>query len=183
MNDKHEYFVDGVYTPNVTSIISDIIGYPVNASENDLIKGSAVHKCAEYIAQGKTFTWDQRIDGHVKAIFKFFEEIKPKVKFAELPVYSHFYKYAGTLDLVFTYKGWNTLFDYKNSYDKVRLGLQLAAYANALWETQKIRVLKGYGIVLNKNGRYKFTDEYDLTGNLLADFLAIRRSYYLKHNK
>lgn len=179
--EKHIYSIKEHIIPSVTQIISEIIGYPFYASEWHMNRGRVVHKCAELIAHGKTFTWDEQVDGYVKAIFRFFDEVKPKVKFVEKIVYSKVYDFAGTIDLVAQIGNWNFILDYKNSFSKDQLGLQLAAYTIALWETEKIRVVWNAGVELSNTGNYKLhriNENYP--GKYEKEFLALRTVYGIK---
>jgi len=160
--------------PPVTKIIKETVGIGWEAGQWYLDRGTAVHACAKLIADGKRFTHDPQIDGYVEGIYKFFREVKPEVKYSELPVYSHLYKFAGTIDLVAKIRGLNGIFDYKNSLDLERLKLQLGAYKQGLIETVGLEVKFGFGIVLDGKGNYKLTKRIILNSR---EFLALRTTY------
>lgn len=177
---NHIYSAGGKKIPSVTQIIKEVIGYQFFASEWHLNRGRVVHKCAELIAQGKTFTWDQQIDGYVKALYRFFKEVNPKVKFVEKIVYSKQYDFAGTIDLVAQIGSWNYIIDYKNSLSEDHAGLQLAAYSEALWETERLRVFLGAAVELS-DGNYKIHLFKEGKMRLYEkEFLAVRAVYGIK---
>ena len=182
LTDDHRYIIDDKNeVPSVTTIIKEIIGYAFYADQWYLDRGTVVHACAKLIADKKEFTYDDQVAGYVEAIYKFFREIKPIVKYAEVPVYSHHYKYAGTIDLVARISGYNCICDYKNSLDLYRLKLQLEAYSIGLFESHRSRANYGFGIVLNENGNYKMTDRINLLDmKLRREWLALRTVYGMK---
>jgi len=180
VTDNHDgYIIDGKdKVPSVTNIIKETVGTGWEARQWYLHRGTAVHACAKLIADGKKFKHDPQIDGYVEGIRKFFREVKPEVKYTELPVYSHLNKFAGTIDLIFKLGKYNAIFDYKNSLDLERLTLQLKGYRIGYVEMFHTPISFGYGIVLDGKRSYKLTDAIPLTD--AREFLALRTTYAIK---
>jgi hypothetical protein len=171
----HSYYIDGRKVPSVTQVLGDLIpGW--KASEWYLNRGQAVHACAALIAQGVAFDHDPAIDGQVRAVRRFFAEIKPTGIVVEGKVYSARYQYAGTLDLLATISGKVMMVDYKASVSAA-LPYQLAAYSIALPPEQLTRY--GFGVIINEDGSYKMTKVYDLR-LYQQGFLALLTAYNIR---
>jgi hypothetical protein len=169
----HSYYIDGRKVPSVTQVLNDLIpGW--KASEWYLNRGQAVHACAALIAQGVEFEHDPAIDGQVRAVRRFFVEVKPVVLSVEKQVYSARYQYAGTLDLLATISGKVMVVDYKASASAA-LPFQLAAYSIA----EKTDAQKGCGVIINEDGTYKMTRVYDLR-LYQQGFLALLTAYNIR---
>jgi hypothetical protein len=177
--DTHIYTDNGRPIPNVTTIISEITGHGWQASDWYLQRGRVIHKCAEFIAQGKEFTCDERVSGYVFALKRFFAECKPEVIENEKIVYSKLYQFAGTLDLVCKIGGVRYVIDFKHSIDKYRLPLQLAGYAVADADSDKYGISYGRGIEIKDDGRYIITEKIDLRIPRM-EFLALRTAYRVR---
>jgi hypothetical protein len=182
INDKHEYFLDGLLVPSVTQIIHEILGVQWNASEWYLTRGQAIHKCAEFIAQGKSFEFDKRLSGYVTALKKFFADVKPELKygFGEQMVVSKTFRYAGTIDLPCKISGINVIVDYKHSIDLERLKLQCGGYSKALSEyTNTPDINHGCGVQIIEDGTYRMTEIFNLKKSR-GEFLALRTVYEIR---
>jgi hypothetical protein len=168
----HSYYIDGRKVPSVTQVLNDLIpGF--KAGEWYLNRGQAVHACAALIAQGVEFEHDPAIDGQVRAVRRFFAEVKPTVIAVERQVYSARYQYAGTLDLLATIGGKVMVVDYKAS-ESAALPYQLAAYSIA-----EITDRHGCGVIINEDGSYKMTKVYDLR-LYQQGFLALLTAYNIR---
>lgn len=183
----HEYFWDGIWTPNVTLILRDAGLVVFHCSPAVLEKarnfGKAVHKVAEL--------WDKKILdmktvakpllAYLEGWKKFLAEWKPKIERIEYRIHSERYGYAGTLDrgLVIRSRG---IFDIKTDQDAGPTGPQTAGYLGAYNEMNpKERATERYTIILKPND-YKPVQHKDRTD--FSTFLACLQisNYKRKHN-
>ena len=179
--ETHTYTINGIKVPSVTEVISKTLGRIWYADDFYLRRGSAIHACAKMIAEGKDFDYDERIEGYVKALKRFFKEVKPEVLHIEKTMYSKKFSFAGTSDLVCKISNRLCVEDYKASFEKERLKLQLAGYA-LLYQENHGKVIKlGHGIKLNNNqlGTYSMTEPIDLR-QARNDFLVLRNYLAIK---
>jgi hypothetical protein len=175
----HIYKIDGFPVPSVTQIIRETVGIGWGAAEWYLTRGRAIHACAAFIAQGKEFKFDDRLTGYVAALKKFFAEVKPIDCMSEMPVGCSFYRYCGTVDLVCTIGSYRAIIDYKHSFDKYRIALQLGGYSVAIKEASGFDIKIGFGVQIKENGTYQMTDKIDLR-TPRNEFLALRTTYAVK---
>jgi hypothetical protein len=176
----HIYTLDGKIIPNVTQIISELLPIQYKSDDWYLTRGRAVHQAAAFIARGIDFDYDDRISGQVAAIHKFFDEVRPDVKFVEEMVFSRLYRFAGTLDLAadlrsLRYQFRDALVDYKSSMSIDRTGLQLSAYSLCMVNP----VSWGLCVEINENGKYKISEPINLK-NYRREFLALRATYAVR---
>lgn len=176
---KHEYKIDGRPVPSVTQIISEILGHGWQAEQWYLDRGKAIHKCAEFICQGKEFTADPRLAGYVAAISNFFAETKAEIIHSELRVASIKYDFAGTLDLICKIGARNVIIDWKHSVDKIRLPIQVGGYAVACAEIIGREYAFGAGVQIREDGTYRMTEIFNLQIPV-REFLALRTAYRIK---
>ena len=146
--------------PFATQILGDLLP-SFQAADWYLERGRAVHACAALVAQGKDFDSDPQIAGQVKAIRKFFADIKPTVFEVEKQVYSVARQYAGTLDLLVGVSGEVVVADYKAALTQA-VPYQCAFYAMAYGEGRAGEPKHGMGIELHEDGTYKLSELYDL---------------------
>lgn len=174
--------------PNVTTIIKETIGAGWEASEWYKQRGRAIHACAAMISGGKRFKCDPRIQGEVDALYRFFDDYKPKVYLFETIVWSPIYNFIGTLDLYTQVQTMNTLIDWKHSIDKCRTPRQLGGYAAAAKERIVINgetshglgdIKYGIGVELKETGRYNTTGIIDLR-KPRNEFLALNTTFRIK---
>ena len=171
----HTYAIDGRKVPSVTQVLNDLIpGFKAGAWY--LNRGQAVHACAALIAQGVAFDHDPAINGQVRAVRRFFAEVKPTVLSVERQVYSARSQYAGTLDLLADINGRWTVIDFKAS-ESAALPYQLAAYSIALPPDQQTRY--GCGVIINEDGSYKMIKVFDLR-LYQQGFLALLTAYNIR---
>lgn len=175
----HAYTLNGKLIPSVTQIISETIGHGWSAADWYLTRGQAIHKCAEFITQGKDFKFDQRLSGYVAALKKFFAETKAETIKSELRVGSLVYQYAGTLDLICKIGNKNVVIDWKHSIDKIRIPLQIGGYAVAARETIGTEYCFGAGVQIKESGEYAMTEIFPLAIPA-REFLALRTAYRIK---
>ena len=172
----HTYRLHGRIVPSVTQVISETIGTGWKATEWYLQRGKAIHACAEFIAKGIDFKFDNRIAGEVAALKSFFADVKPEVFAIEKIVGNYVFQYAGTIDLVCKIGGRWAIVDWKHSYDINKIGLQLGGYSQA----NEPRLIDcGYGVKIDESGEYKMTPTIDLQTER-RKFLALRTTYRIK---
>jgi hypothetical protein len=177
--ETHTYTLDGKTIPSVTQIIAEIVGTGWKAADWYLQRGRAIHACAEFIAEGKAFKFDERIAGYVTALKKFFAEVKPENVTSELRVFSKIYQYAGTIDLIGKIGARNVILDWKHSVDRNRIELQIGGYAIAARETIGTEYYFGAGVQIKKNGSYAMTEVFPLAIPA-REFLALRTTYRIR---
>jgi hypothetical protein len=131
------------------------------------------------MANNKTFEYDPQIEGQVKALRKFFEELKPRIIFIEQPMASTIFRFAGTPDLVAEINNRTYIIDYKASIDKDRLALQLGGYRKLLTDYAGLQVNYGLGVEIKDDGRYKLTEKINLSP-AEREFLAMRTVYGIR---
>lgn len=176
---SHEYRLSGVRVPSVTQVLGDIVpGW--HADPWYLERGTAVHACAAMVARGEDFDFDPQIAGQVKAIRRFFKEVRPVVFAVEKMVWSCKYLYAGTLDLSATIGSRFLLVDWKASIGPA-VRWQLAAYAVAYRECSENKNIPrhGCGVQINEDGTYQIGEVYDLK-RLEGEWLAMRTVYGIR---
>ena len=177
--ETHTYTINGIKVPSVTEVIENLLGASWYTTDFYLQRGSAVHVAAKFIAQEKLFEYDKRIEGYVKALKLFFKEVNPTVIKVETQMFSTKFSFGGTLDLVGKISNKIFIFDFKNSYEKQRLTLQLGAYS-LLYEETFYRILtNGLGVKLANTGKYSLSENFDLKV-ARREFLALRTSFDLK---
>lgn len=178
---RHRYTLDGAVLPSVTGVIKECVGSGFEYLQDAdwyLQRGRAVHAAAKFIAEAKSFECDPRIEGHVAALRKWFDDFKPVGPFRiEQPVYSEVYRYAGTPDLFCTLYGKPFCVDWKNSLSHERVAWQLGAYT--LTQTNRGNGISGLGVELHEDGTYKTTKTLDLR-RAQQEFLAMRSVYSVK---
>jgi len=169
--DAHVYRIGGRKVPGVTKVLADLIpGWA--ASDWYMRRGQVVHACAALCAQDKAFEHSPEVDGQVKAIRRYLDEVRPRITEIERQVYSRRYQYAGTLDLM----DGNKVVDYKASIGP-SLPYQLAAYAIAYGETEGCAdPRQGYGVEIRADGTFKCTEVFDFR-RYKAEWLCLLSAY------
>ena len=141
---QHEYRLDGIPIPSVTSIIKDVIRYDEKwahlhqrgiMTEEQLASyaqfGSAVHKACELYL--KKSLDEEELDPVLKPALdgfcKFLDETKFKLIQSEEKMYSRELWYAGTLDLYGEIKGKKAVIDIKTGKPAKWHPIQTGAYA------------------------------------------------------
>lgn len=167
----HTYRKDGIIVPHVTQVLRDLIpGW--SASEWYLERGVAVHACAAMVAKHVEFDYDTQIDGQVKAIRRFFDEVKPEVLDVEKLIVSEAYAYAGRLDLICRIGIRTVVLDWKASVNP-SVPYQLSAYA------LPININYGVSVELHDDGTYKMSEIYDLR-KYKNGWLALLSAYNIR---
>lgn len=181
--DLHEYKVDGVVYPSVTTILKAegfIDTRFFNEAATD--RGTRVHRALQAIDSGvPPVLYDASdIRGYVTAWEAFCESREPEFFGIEKALYSDAYRVAGTADRLATIEGKQCVIDIKTGAPQSWHGLQLAAYAVLLGQAPKFYgdpvQIRRYGVYVKNDGafRVKEYDDYD-------DFNAVR-AIFTVHN-
>lgn len=174
---SHTYEINGCGVPSVTQVLGDLL--PCwRASEWHMQRGQAVHACAALIAQGVAFDHDPAIDGQVRAVRRFFAEVKPVVLAVEQQVFHAGHQYAGTFDMVAKLKDTKgkIAFDWKASIT-ASVPFQLAAYALAIPMVPEIS--KGCAVEIRDDGTYRMSPIWDLR-QYKNKWLALLSTYKIR---
>jgi hypothetical protein len=157
---SHTYKVDGVYLPNVTSILKEagiVDDRFYNTWARD--RGSAVHKAIQFHAEGDLdeASLDPVVTPYFHAYLRWRDEMVHWVpEFSELKVVNRTLGYAGTVDMgLITPPATRALVDFKTGALTRPVGLQLSAYALAAWEQERWMANRLIGVQLNEDGSYK----------------------------
>lgn len=159
--DKHEYRLNGVKLPGVTSVLEPYTGLEfVNAEvlARAAEFGSHVHQAC-HLMNMEELDWaslDPALVPYVTAWKEFLEDTGAVVIKSEHRVYSARHKFAGTLDVMVEWRRRNRLIDLKSTASVPRtVGPQTAAYAEAHTEMTGQHVDDRYCLHLKPDGRYK----------------------------
>lgn len=173
---KHEYTLKGQRLPSVTQVIHQ--AYPMSYQPDVwyLDRGKAIHKAIELHLSGSLD--ESTVDAEIKpfvAQFKMFMAAigTYKVHGSEIRLCSKKYKYAGTADLVLVIDHRKWLIDVKTTSAPATVGMQTAAYQQALKE-MGVPIAKRCSLVLKKDGHQlmEWNDRTDL-----MRFLKARNEY------
>jgi hypothetical protein len=164
----HTYYVNNVKVPHVTKIIaplSDFSMIPAHTLERARQEGIDIHRTIELEAKNNLDeeSLPEWLRPKLAAYRRFVADVGFEVVSSERRVYHTQFGYAGTLDLIGTFRH-STLvcLDIKRSlYGGRSTGLQTAAYAMA-WEDEMDNktIDKRFALVLN-DGTYKLTEFSD----------------------
>jgi len=169
----HTYEINGRRVPNVTQVLGDLIpGW--HAADWYLERGRAVHAAAAFIAHGIEFDADPQIEGQVRALRRFFAEVKPQVLEVEKSVFHSGYGYAGTCDMVAIFKKAAVVVDWKASIS-VSAPYQVAGYALAL------NLDHGCAVEIRDDGTYRMSPIWDLR-RYKQGWLALLTAYGIRRN-
>ncbi len=190
---SHQYFVDGVELPSVTTILRavgliDFSGVPAHILANAQARGVRLHVAAQLLTEG-TLDWDS-VDvserGYVEAYARFLAEARFVVLAQEVRLYSPTHQIAGTTDAIGWWDGRPAVADLKSGDpDAVAARYQLALYALLLRETPPVEwidwtpssPLMRVSIAVRRDGTYRadvYTDPRDTQVALAA--LAVYRA-------
>ena len=185
---QHEYRLDGVVIPSVTSILRSVnlINFdhiPVHILTDAQARGRRVHAAAHFLAEGDLF-WPDVLDedqGYVESAAQYLESLGTRERTCEVRVWHEQYKYAGTFDVLVwpsTPGGIWTLGDFKTGNPADACShLQLAGYEAALRSMfdsyfPRTAPLERVSIGLKKDGGFpaleRYTDAQDFPKFLAA---------------
>ncbi len=157
--ETHEYFVDGVKTPNITNIASPISFERLDALQKSLLdraraRGSRCHELfEEYLLCGELDieTIETEYIPYVQQFILWVKTYRPKVIFTEKKLFSK--EFCGTCDLICEIDDKTFLVDYKvtSVADKKSLSVQLEGYYR-LCKLYKINIDECYYLHIKKDG-------------------------------
>jgi hypothetical protein len=158
--EKHEYRLNGVALPSVTTVLkgTGMIDYsmiPQDILQAAAHRGTAVHRALHYYDDGELdeVTLDPMIVPYVEAGKRFYAESRFEVAYVEQRVVDTTHWYAGTLDRTGTFPdGSVAVLDWKTGILVPGHGLQLAAYANCLEHPRRYRRI---AVQLRDDGSYQ----------------------------
>lgn len=186
--------IDGIEYPSVTEIINILSKPGLNkwrewkgTKEADKIskeaadRGKKAHGLVEQFLKGETIVFcgeDTELRPIFKAWFDWWRESKYKAIHSEIKVISQKYKYGGTFDClisendkIFYLVDWK----FSNNDDKFRW-LQLAGYAQAYYEQEKIKVKRGMIVRIDKKAKIHVKQVKNLW-IYIPLFIACRKLY------
>lgn len=198
-----ETYIDGIWFPSVTTILGSQPKpwlekwherWKATEKRGSLSErksrlagecGDAFHDGSEHLSKGEVVEYpkNRRLGAMLERVEMWINVSGFVPKHTELKVVSRLHKYSGTLDAtgtILTYKNEVVLIDYKSSSaiysDFV---LQLAAYAQAYFETTGIRIKRGFVVHVSKDkpGHKLTVKEYKLGKRELKMFLKIRETF------
>lgn len=146
--------------------------------------GKKVHKCLELYLQGHLKSFDlqpEDVKKHLLGYQQWLEKVNLEIIDTERIVWSDTYRFAGTLDVVAKIKDDYVIIDFKTSsaiYSTYFL--QLASYAVALWEREKIRISRLIVVRSDNNGEIEVQERNDIK-KLFKVFLSAYVIYQFLH--
>ena len=161
--ENHSYFLDGRIIPSVTQILTqsgilDKRFFKPGAAE----RGTRVHSLCEQIANGEP---PEEENGYTEAFKSFLKDARIEPVATEHIGYSSS-GFAGTIDLIASFRGETAIFDVKTGVYQEWWPLQLAGYA-LLLENENIR---RFSLEIKDTGKYKLT-EYKNNNEDIGGFL------------
>ncbi len=163
-DENHRYWLGNKHVVSVTQVmqsagIIDTKFYTVEARE----RGTVVHKCIHYLNQNDLdiASIDESVRGYISAYRAFLEISRLTIRMAETVVYSPKHEYCGTLDIAGVMRGRSVIIDVKTGHAPAWVGIQLAAYKNALLECGGPRCSR-YSLELRNDGNFKLREHKDI---------------------
>lgn len=162
--EKHEYRLDGVVIPSVTTIISAVGLYDFDHVSRETLavaaeRGIIVHQCIEWYERGtlEISSIDPELRGYFNGYLsaKASEALPFDADQIEQIVWSERYRYAGTLDQLY---GGDWINDIKTGAPGAEHGLQLSAYWLALHPDMKEKPRRLTCTYLTSGGGYSVVD-------------------------
>lgn len=196
---QHEYLLDGKKLPSVTSIISTISADTILSSNFKMagLRGTAVHAVCEKLNLGEQVNisaLSEDISRYVEGYNLFLQHGAYKITHAEQRVYSPSKHYAGTVDIIATNKkGDYCVMDIKTSaLVSPTASLQMAAYAGAIEELAKLKVISNLPekvkikervvIWLTGDGKYQLVPFKDPQDYSVFICMLVAHNWRKKHN-
>ena len=154
----HEYRLDGVVIPSVTTIISGVGLYDLEYVSSETLevaaeRGKIIHRCIEWYEKGQLD--ESSIDPELVGYFESYLKMKEAGLLPEKPdeiekrVCSKRFRYAGTLDQLY---GGDWINDVKTGLQEPENGLQLSAYWLADYEDMLTRPKRLTASYLHRDG-------------------------------
>jgi hypothetical protein len=165
---SHTYRIGGRLLPSVTTILKrlqDFSGIPAAVLEQARERGERLHKAVNLFNRND-LDWDS-LDPEIRSLTEawaqYLSDTGAVVIASEQPVWHPKFKYAGTPDVVLELGGRIIVPDLKATWAVPRtVGLQTAAYAEALWELAGGRGRKPERSCIHlKDGKYNVVPRND----------------------
>ena len=139
-DDTHEYLVDGVLVPSVSTLVAYATGdiykdVPRHILEASAERGTRIHKAIQCYMDMETFDWDEETNRITDWWFVFSVEHNIDVIDMEQIVYTK--DYAGRYDMLATIGGEECLIDIKTTskLHERNLSIQMGLYTHAMGKT------------------------------------------------
>jgi hypothetical protein len=153
-HETHTYKIDGAVVPSVTQVIGAVMpGWC--ASGWHMGRGAAVHHGCRLLDQGR-LDWssvDPEIEPRIKAWQQFRKDSPMDIEMNETPMSSLAYRYAGTVDRVFTRNVGPLVLDLKSTVEPQVIP-QLGAYSLLYTERTKKAATGAAAVELRDDGTY-----------------------------
>lgn len=167
----HRYTVGGKVLPGITSVLK-MTGFVDDRwfTQEARDRGTATHRACWFMAEGELdwATVDPEIRPRVEAFGRFLEEHKPTLLFAEKPLHSDIYRFAGTFDFVFDVPALGIcIIEVKTGAAGLAAMLQTAGQKVLIEERMGFKGIKRFAFELTAEGRYKFVPHLDLGDKLM----------------
>lgn len=179
-DDTHQYFLDGVEIPGITSVLkrAGIVGnYPCDCDETPgcfcpRCKGTKIHKAIEFDCKS-TLDFDS-LDVSMKPYIlgwrDFCKAFDYHPEYYELKVFSRSYRYAGRIDTAGKLKDKFYLVEIKTGAKHPTHKLQTAAQSFAFTTTENKNVDGRLCVYLKDDGTYSAVEHDD--GNDIVAFIG-----------
>lgn len=171
----HTYYFESKPIPSVTDILRPALTWFSVRSEAAAERGDRVHQACEDIDSGFEPELDDESEPYVRAYQRFLGEANVEIVASEFRAFHPAMRYAGTIDRVIQVNGELEILDLKTGVTAPWMGMQLAAYSEALYvqcalaTRPKLVVLQ-----LKDNGDYRLHEFTDINGHY-DGFVALRR--------
>ena len=187
----HAYRLGAVILPSVTQVIGTVLqdwsAYPQEVLARKRELGTLVHEATSLDSAGELDedSVDEEVRPYLEAWRRFMREAQPRIVTTECIVHHPIYRYAGTLDNEIILNGKRGILDKKTGELDAFVGLQLAAYQEAVDYNRKYgeskRALARWAIRLRPDATYRL--ESYVGKNDFTVFLAALTIYNwrLKH--
>ena len=161
-DELHEYRIDDVVVPSVTSILRVAGLYQEQYfNEESRRRGKYIHKAILYYLQDDLDieSTPQEYRGYIEAFIRFNNEVKPIIAIGKCEVskFSTTFRYGGTPDIIASFNNNESIIDLKTGAETPVTGIQLAGYS-LLYPDMR---LKRYGLYLKADGKYKLIPYQD----------------------
>lgn len=180
----HTYWLGSERLPSVTEILTNAnIIDKAWYTEESAQRGSAVHRACQLLLEGNLneSTVDSRIAGYVAAFRAFKSVVSIGDCECEKLVWSQYLRYAGLTDIDCVLNGSPALIDIKTGSVPAWVDLQLAAYDNALFETDgTLRRL--FSLNLRADGTYRLRQYHRTRFQVFSDALITWRQANARDN-
>lgn len=160
--ENHMYRVSGIPIPSVTQLMQPLTQTKYS-TVNDLVlqmaadRGTEVHTAIEFFLKYGIAEISERGRAYLDAFMAWYNDYNPQIISSERMTYHRTMLYAGTVDLLASVAGKQTLIDYKTTaviHDSLTT-VQLEAYQRAL-ASEGVQVDQKAILQLKQDGTYSF---------------------------